>query len=225
MTVNRLRRRTAVALVAAAPFAALLLAAARWPTYWEWLAPEQTPMTFVQAALLLLAATCAALSAAHATLSRQDRGSVRRWSVLAIGFFALMFDERFALHERLRDGFLAGFGVGLPWGAPGDYLLAILLVAGLLALPWLWPVLASDPLARRLFLAAVALAGIAVISDTFDVNRMTLAAERLQQSLEEVVEALACACFAASMAVALLPRLSQPGHVAGTPPGSELAKR
>jgi len=74
-------------------------------------------------------------------------------------------------------------------------------------------------------LAAVALAGIAVISDTFDVNRMTLAAERLQQSLEEVVEALACACFAASMAVALLPRLSQPGHVAGTPPGSELAKR
>jgi len=62
------------------------------------------------------------------------------------------------------------------------------------------------------------LAGIAVISDTFDVNRMTLAAERLQQSLEEVVEALASACFAASMTVALLPRLSQPGpsNAAGT---------
>lgn len=199
--------------MAAALLAAGLLAAAQWPRYWVWIAPEQTPMTFVQALLLFLAAVFAALLAVAAFLDGR-RGEVRRWALVSLGFCALTADERFALHERLRDGYLADLGWGLPWGAPGDYVLAIVAAAGLALLPWLWAGLSGDRLARRTCATAVALAAAVVVVDSFDVARMTQDGERLQQTLEEVVEAVAGALFAGTVGIRLLSRLAY-GPVAG----------
>ena len=45
----------------------------------------------------------------------------RPWHLLTVGFAALAVDERFVLHEQLRDGVLAPRGISvlsLPWIAP-----------------------------------------------------------------------------------------------------------
>ena len=192
----------------------MLLAIGRWPRWWEWIAPEQSPMTFFQAGFLLLAATLALLHAAAERLAGTMAGA-RRWAIVAAGFAALMLDERFALHERLRDGYLASTGLRLPWGGPGDWVLLLAALVGLALLPLLLRGLRHDRFAYRLCVAGVALAAAAVAADTVDVTALSLHAERWAQTLEEVVETVALALLAASVGVALLPRLAP----APPPPG------
>ena len=164
------------------------LAAARWPRWWTWIASEQTPMTWLQSVVLVLCAAAAVL-VAHAL--RLTGGARRRtWLLLAAGFGALAVDERFALHERVRDGVLAprGVTVPLPWVAPGDFLVLGIGVAGLLALPLVWRAVRDDPASRTALLLGVGLAVVAVGLDSVDPSTWTVQAERVQQSGEEVIE-------------------------------------
>ncbi len=75
--------------------------------------------------------------------SRGQRGAAtterRPWQLLAVGFAAPAVDERFALHERLRDAVLAPRGISvpfLPWVAPGDFLVMLIAVTRLTVLRW-----------------------------------------------------------------------------------------
>lgn len=178
-----------------------LLAGARWPSWWAWIASEQTPMTWLQSVNLVLAAAGSLLLAA-VTAQVGDR-HLRTWLAFAAGLSALAFDERFAIHERIRDGFLAPRGVRvpfLPWVGPGDFLLLGVAVVGLVVLPFVWRALATDRAARVALVVGVGLAAVAVASDSVDPARWSVAAERLEQSLEEVVElgsglALLCAVW------------------------------
>ncbi|MQA05285.1 MAG: hypothetical protein GEV07_22030 [Streptosporangiales bacterium] len=180
-----------------------LLAAARWPSWWAWIAPEQTPMTWLQSVVLVLAAAGALLLAAIGA------PAPRIWLLLAVGLCGLAFDERFAVHERIRDGFLAPRDVRvpfLPWVGPGDFLLLGVALVGLGVLPFVWRALAGDRLARVAFAVGVGLALVAVASDSVDPARWSVAAERWEQSLEEVVElgsglALLCAVWLRLLAV------------------------
>src|SRR5918995_4015904 len=115
----RARRRMVVALTALWVVVPLLLMVARWPSWWSWIAPEQTPMTWLQSVVLVLAAAGSMLIAYVLRLSGTRR--VTAWWVLAAGFGGLAFDERFAIHERVRDGVLAPRDITvpfLPWVAP-----------------------------------------------------------------------------------------------------------
>ncbi|MGH3031694.1 MAG: hypothetical protein ACRDNE_13220 [Gaiellaceae bacterium] len=208
--------RTRLWLAGLVPLGALAsaagLAAARWPRYWEWVALEESPMRFLQALLLFGAALLAALLALLAVLDARPPAERRTWLCAAVGLSYLMLDERFALHERVRDNALAGLGLGLPWGSPGDYLLVAYLGAALLFLPRLLRLLRllrEEPAALRFFAAGALLAASAVSADTLDVERMSPATERLEQTLEEVVEAVSASLLAAALFLVLYGRLAE----------------
>lgn len=184
-----------------------LLAAARWPAYWAWVAPEQAPMQFFQVAVLLGGVFTAALLALVAALRGARRGDVAIWLVVAAGFVALALDDRFYVHQRLRDAYLAPTGVGLPWGSPGDVVLVGYALAGLAFLPLVLRLLSADRLARSLLVAGVALTAAVVAADSRDVESMSTAFERLEQTLEEVAEGVAGALLAAGLMVHLAQHL------------------
>ena len=208
--VAAVRRFLLAGLAVVAVLAPLLLAAVRWPRYWTWIASEQTPMTWLQSVVLVLASAAALLLAVLLRL-RGDAAPARRpWQVLALGFAALAFDERFALHERVRDGVLAPRGIRvpfLPWVAPGDFLVMAIAVTGLAVLPLVLRGLSGDRTARALFLVGVGLAAIAVGMDSVDPATWSLEAERVQQSLEEVVELAAGLCLLGAVLLRLLSTL------------------
>jgi len=162
--------------------------------------------------LVLCAATCL-LTAYLIRLASGPHTGVRRrdpvvaWGVLALGFAGLAFDERFSVHERIRDHILAPRGVRipfLPWVAPGDFLLMLVAVAGLLVLPLVWRCFRGDRLAIALLGAGVLLALVAVGLDSIDPSSWTVGQERVQQSLEEVVELGSGLAFLGASVVRLL---------------------
>lgn len=212
LPVAAARRRAVVALAAVAVLAPLALAGVRWPEYWLWIASEQTPMTWLQSVVLVLASATSLLVAVVLGLRAADRAERLPWLVLAGGFAALAVDERFALHERVRDGVLAPRGIRvpfLPWVAPGDFLVMLLAVVGLAALPAVLRALAPDPVARRTLLVGVGLSAVAVATDSIDPSTWSIAAERLLQSLEEVVELGAGLCFLGAVVLRLLGLLAE----------------
>lgn len=166
-----------------------VLAAVRWPRWWSWIAPELTPMTWLQSVVLVLAAA-GSLMVAY-VLRRATTAPALPWWLLAGGFSLLALDERFSVHERVRDGILAPRGITvpfLPWVAPGDFLLMGVAVAGLAVLPMVWRAMTPEPLARRALLVGVLLALLAVGIDSIDPSTWSVGGERLQQSFEEVIE-------------------------------------
>lgn len=179
--------------------APVALAGARWPSWWAWIAPEQTPMTWLQSVVLILASAGCLLLVV--VLGRSGAPRVRIWLVFGAGLCLLALDERFAVHERVRDGYLAPRDVRvsfLPWVGPGDFLILGVAVVGLVALPFVWRAFAPDHAARAALVVGVVLAAVAVGADSIDPSRWSVGAERLEQTLEEVVElgsglALACA--------------------------------
>lgn len=173
---------TAAAVAVAVP---AVLGAAAWPRWWAQIAPEQSAMTWLQSVVLAVAAVIAALLAAV------EPQRARLWLVLAAGFAALTMDERFALHERLRDQILAPQDIAvplLPWVAPGDFILLAYGTAGLLLLPRILTLFTADRKATRILFLGVALAVVAVGVDSIDPATWSPGQERVQQSLEECVE-------------------------------------
>ena len=226
MTASTARARQLLVAAAVAVGVSIppLLAIARWPQWWLWIASEQTPMTWLQSVVFVLAAVGALLVAHLRWLV--GRGGARPWLLLAAGFGALAVDERFALHERVRDGFLAPRGVSLPflpWVAPGDFLVMLMGLVGLLLLPMVWRAVRDDRASRFALLLGVVLAVIAIGSDSIDPSTWTVAQERVQQSAEEVVEFGSALALFACVGLRLLGLL---GEVAARddgarPPGSE----
>lgn len=184
------RWRLAAVLAGLWALACAGLVLAGWPSYWRYIASEQTPMTWLQSVVLVVAGCASALVATLAVrLGSQAAG--RPWWLLAVGFGGLALDERFALHERVRDGYLAPRGVVvpfLPWVAPGDFVVMAIALAGLAVLPLVWRGVMDDVWARRALALGVTLAVVSVGLDSVDPSTWSVAQERLQQSVEEMIE-------------------------------------
>ena len=182
------------------------LALAGWPNWWRFIAPEASPMTWLQSVVLVVAGTGALLLAVHARAAA-DQVAVRAWAVLGAGLLLLSLDERFSAHERLRDHVLAPLDVGpsvLPWVAPGDVVLLAVAAVGLALLPVVVRGLRADAGSLRAFALGVGLSVVAVLADSVDPARWGTAGERWEQTIEEVVELAAGLSYLAAVAFPLL---------------------
>lgn len=92
--------------------------------------------------------------------------------------------------------------------APGDFLVLAIAITGLAVLPLGLRGLSGDRTARVPFLLGVGLAAVAVGTDSIDPPTWSLDAERVQQSLEEVVELAAGLCLLGAVLLRLLSTLS-----------------
>jgi hypothetical protein len=216
------RARVVLAAMAVWVLVPVGLAGVAWPRYWTYLAAEQTPMTWLQSVVLVLAAaTCALVG----FMLRPGAGGSHRcpgaWALLSVGFGWLALDERFAVHERIRDGFLAPRGIRLPflpWVAPGDFLLLAVGVVGLAVLPMVWRAVRVEPWSRRLLAVGVALAVAAVAADSIDPSTWSQTAERFEQSAEEAVELGSGLAFLSAVLIRLLgvlDRQAEPATMVG----------
>ncbi|UVI30726.1 hypothetical protein [Paenibacillus spongiae] len=182
------RRLIAAAFVIGAVFVLLLLAV-KWPRYWEYIASEQTPMTWLQSVVWFGCGLLALLSLTLVYARRGFRLEAAVWLLLAGACFFLMADERFALHERVRDHWLKPADIRLlPWMGAGDFVILLYAVVALCFLVYIYRVFKVRKAAWIWFCIAAGLAAAAVVMDSFDVSRMSKDAERLEQTLEEIVE-------------------------------------
>lgn len=197
-------------------------------------------MTWLQSVVLVLAAAVSLLIAyviamagepsASETSTARDRTA---WWVLAAGLGALAVDERFALHERVRDGVLAPREITvpfLPWVAAGDFLLLAVALVGLALLPMVWRALAADAAARTALAVGVGLAVVAVGMDSIDPATWTIRGERVQQTAEEVIELASGLALHAAVTLRLLGLLDavtrpRDGATAADPASAEVATR
>jgi uncharacterized protein with PQ loop repeat len=174
----------------------LVFVAAQWPQYWKWIATEDTPMTTLQVAVMY---TIALVSWANAGLQhlRFNAAKSSRWLVLGCSFFWLALDDRFAIHERIRDSFLAPRHVAIPFLpiAAGDFVLLFYMAVGLLTLKWLLPIFQETKVIRNRFLAGIAVSVLVIVVDAYDIHRLDINAERLEQTIEEVFELIAQTLF------------------------------
>ena len=188
----------------------LLLMAVQWPEYWKWINAEMTPMTSLEVALMLTIAMVAMTAGAQAWI--RNEAKYRDWQLLAAGFFYCAMDDRFAIHERIRDSILIPHDVRvpfLPWVGPGDFILLIYAAVGLALLPRLLRLFRGNSAAARRLIAAVCVAAVAVMLDTVELKSLTENAQKLEQTVEECMELTAQILFLHAVVIAWFARLAQ----------------
>ncbi len=179
---------------------------ARWPNWWEWITPEAAPARELSTALLLGVAGLSVYQLRH--------DSNWRWLLLGSGFLALAADERLALHESLADRVLAPRDVSLPfipWGRPGDIVLVVVALAGLMLIPLIVPLFRGRPAFRRWFFIGVGLSSAAVAMDTLPTDSYSMTVAVWLQATEEIVELLGAGAFAHAL-LSQQPLDSSDGH-------------
>ncbi len=168
----------------------------QYPSWWKWILFEETPMAWYQSILLIFSGLIAFLiTSYHFVLNEKKEWLI--WLMLALAFLALGIDERFALHERIRDKFLQPQGIHprfLFWMDKGDFLLFLAMVTGLVLLPWVLKIF-KDKRAKILFILAVIVASGAVITDSFSVPVELLEQHRIKEFWEEMLELTAQLLF------------------------------
>jgi hypothetical protein len=194
--LNKIQQYLILTTIIFPAISVLIFVTAQWPQYWKWIATEDTPMTTLQVIVMY---TIALVSWANAGLQhlRFNAAKSSRWLVLGCSFFWFALDDRFAIHERIRDSFLAPRKVSIPFLpiAAGDFVLLFYMVIGLLILKWLLPIFWETQAIRNRFLAGIAVAALVIVVDAYDIHRLDINAERLEQTVEEVFELTAQILF------------------------------
>jgi hypothetical protein len=190
----------------------VLLVAGRWPEWWKWVVYEDTPMTWMES-IILFTIGLTGLTGAAAAYLEEDDASARRWFLLGAAFLVMSLDERFALHERVRDRILAPRGIHLfPffWTAPGDFVLLLEALVGVATLPFFWPLFKERPAARRCLYGAVLASLSAVLMDSVDIKPWPAAGQRLEQFWEEILETAGMLLFLNAFTLAHSLRFRRP---------------
>jgi hypothetical protein len=216
--VRSLRRLLVWGAVLVAPLAVAVLVVGGLPDYGRLVTDEQSPMTWLQTVILVVAGVLAGLVAARRWLTG---GRLYPWVVLAAGLAWLAVDDRFVIHERLRDEVLAGRIPDLiPWGKPGDIVLVVYAVGGIVLTRSLERDLRHDRAARWAFLAGLVLLGLAVAVDTVDPESLTRSQELAAATVEESLELFGDTAFMLSMALVTVVALAgrDPERATAAPP-------
>jgi hypothetical protein len=163
---------------------------AKWPNWWEWTVPERSPMTWLQS-LLLFSNALAASTLVIWNYLQSDKSKMFWWALLALGFAYLMLDERFSIHERIRDLYLAPNQIKIPvffWTSDGDF---ILLLYGLIAMLFIFPYFKLFQVRKSAVYWVISSFSVAVISismDSISFKSYPRIVQNIQQFSEEILE-------------------------------------
>ncbi len=172
----------------------------RWPEWWAWVIFERTPMTWMESLLLFTAALTAATCAMFSYF-QQNKRNLLVWLFITCGFFYLTLDERFAIHERIRDKILAPNNLDISlffWTSSGDYILLIIMFIGLLTLPFIIRTFREKFSALLCFISAIIVSATAIIIDSITHEGMSIEAQRMEQFIEEILETTGMMLFLSS---------------------------
>ena len=124
------------------------------------------------------------------------------WLVVSLGFFFLSFDEKFEIHEQTRELFLKprGWFTEIPGLKPGDVVLPLYAVAGVLLTYLLVRDLARVRRSLIVFLAAMGLIFLTAVQDSLQLAIFRIPWVRHTQIVaEEAGEVWAQALFAVAL--------------------------
>ena len=174
----------------------VLITFAPFPSWWKYTVPEQSPMTWFES-VLLSACSFGAFGCAAAVFIKGAKKTPLIWTILGAAFFFLSLDERFAVHERIRDRILAPMNIKLFffWVDPGDIMLLIFMIFGLVFIPYMIKVFTVSKPGFLMFVFGVVISVLAVIIDSFSFKGLSIEMQRLQQYTEEMFETFAMLLF------------------------------
>ncbi len=210
----RARAASVVAIVAVNLVVPAALLVAGLPRPWKAFYGEESPINWFSSVQCVVVGV---LAFAVWLVSRAGRSAgvdpARRswpWLMLAAGFVGLGADEQFELHERLREGFFRprGLFTDLPWLNPGDVVLPLYALAGVLLLVALFADLRRERPALVLFVCALALIAVLAVQDSLSLRILRSPSVRpVQIVVEEIGETASQALFALSLVHVLFARL------------------
>jgi len=200
---------TALTFVIPAVFT-LYFISLKWPYWWKAVNFEKTYMTDMEAVILLLSALAGAAGFVI-SLKAGDRRDALSFFIVFLGFLYLGFDEKFAVHEFIRDHYLVQSGFKIPfitWTAPGDYILISFFLLGLITMPFLWNVIKKSRGSVIFSILAVLFAGTAIVIDSLDMEKAGNSLFRLEQFCEELCETTAMILFLNAFYYAVAAKIS-----------------
>ena len=178
-----------------------LLLIIRAPNFWEYFIAEQSPLAWLHSLMLYTIGILGCLLSFQKAYTNKPRSKLFWW-IFFTGFIFLSIDERFAVHERLRDRILAPKEINVfifPWTNYGDFLLLLLFFISALILFIFRDVVKHELVSDRAlhskhFKLSLIFAFSSVILDSVPFERMGLHALYMMQTVEEFLETL---CFSA----------------------------
>jgi len=196
---------TSVLLLCSALIFPAVITWAAYPQWWRHVNYEKSPLTWFSSMQLMLIAVLGFTAFVLAGRSAHVPAPAwcnRLWLVFSAAFAVLSLDERFQLHERLREGLFKprAIGMDLPGIGPGDFLLPLYALGGLAVLCLLLPYFRSS----RMSLTCLALAvTMTVVALALDVSHTAPGTDvmifRRMQFTEEILETLAQSFFLISL--------------------------
>ncbi len=202
------------------PGALLVQALSSGEPYWKMFRGEHNAVAWFSSVQLLLIGGVAYLNylTCNASTESEASGASRyrwAWALVALGFLLFALDERFNIHEALRDELFrpAGVFVGISWLIDGDVGLYVFLLVGLAVAPFLLRDLRRPPLGLLLFITALFLTLPTIIIDSLRDRVLQDWEYRLfwDYTFEEVGEIWAQLLFLCSFLVVLHGRLGRLG--------------
>ena len=157
--------------------------------YWRYVIYEKSPYAAYQGWLLFL---CFAFALANVFVLLKKRGEFNyTWILFCIGFLYLTADEKFAIHEKIREMILKPREIQISWlfwVEKGDYVLLALMLLGIAILPLVLREMQSNKKAFVYFISAVGFSIVAVVIDSINLKIFTPSFQKLLQYIEVLFE-------------------------------------
>lgn len=164
--------------------------------YWRYIIYEKSPMGYYEATVLFL---CFGLSLINCIKYYKDNNKINiRRAVIVAGFFYLFLDEKFAIHEYIREQILKPNKIKIDilyWMEPGDYALLGVLILGLITAIFLLKELKKNKRGFIFFIIGVLFSIMAVLDDSLNLKGMNIEIQKMIQYAEEIIETCGMICF------------------------------
>ncbi len=170
--------------------------------YWSYMIYEKSPIAWLDTFLLF---SCCVITAINLFFSfKKNRKINIAWLILSIGFLYLTLDERFAIHESIRENILKPQNVKIDilfWVEKGDYVLIFLAIIGLMLTPIIIKEIRNNKKALIYFVIAIIFSLLAIGDDSIDLKGLDIGLQKLLQYIEEVCEAFGMLFYLNAFAV------------------------